>query len=51
MQHPAALCQLCCRDALSWGEHRRWDMGLCLMVSSPGKAQRPGNISQGDVDK
>lgn len=26
-------------------------MGLSLMVSSPGKAQRPGSISQGDVDK
>lgn len=36
-----------------WGSQWRWDMGLSLIVSHivPGKAQRPGSISQGDVDK
>lgn len=37
-----------------WAGQCRWDMALSLMVSSPvvlGKAQRPGSISQGDVDK
>lgn len=36
-----------------WSSQWRWDMGLSLMVSSvvPGKAQRPGSISQLDVDK
>lgn len=32
-----------------WGSQWRWNMGLNLMDSSPGKARRPGSISQGDA--